>query len=155
MTAIALRGVEPGDYEHVIARLDLWWGGRKVAPMLPRLFFEHFGPTTTIAIDTATHHITGFLCGFVSQSDPSVAYIHFVGVDPEARESGVGRTLYEWFFTRATELGCSRVKSVTAPQNGGSRSFHAAMGFTEQWIEDYDGQGEPRIVFTRELGSAT
>ena len=119
--------------------------------LLPRLFFEQFSPTTAIAIDADTKGIVGFVCGFVSQTDPSTAYIHFVGVDPEARGAGIGRTLYEWFFARAIESGCTRVKGVTSPLNGGSRSFHAAMGFTEHWVEDYDGQGEPRVVFSRDL----
>jgi len=38
-TGTVLRPIGPGDYEHVIVRLDDWWGGRAVAPMLPRLFF--------------------------------------------------------------------------------------------------------------------
>ena len=148
---VELRPVQLGDYEYVIPRLDHWWGGRKMSVLLPRLFFEHFSPTTAIAVDADTHGIVGFVCGFVSQTDPSTAYIHFVGVDPEARGAGIGRTLYEWFFARAIESGCTRVKGVTSPLNGGSRSFHAAMGFTEHWVEDYDGQGEPRVVFSRDL----
>ncbi|HMK12378.1 MAG TPA: GNAT family N-acetyltransferase [Acidimicrobiales bacterium] len=91
------------------------------------------------------------MCGFISQTDPDLAYIHCVCVDPDARGAGVGRTLYEWFFARALASGCTRVKCVTSPQNSGSRAFHAAMGFTEHWVEDYDGQGEPRIVFARDL----
>ena len=62
-----------------------------MAALLPRLFFEHFGPTTTIAVDSETRRIVGFVCGFVSQSDPDVAYIHFVGIDPERRGARAGK----------------------------------------------------------------
>ncbi len=91
---LELRPVEPGDYEYVIPRVDHWWGGRKMAALLPRLFFEHFAPTTAIAVDAGTHGIVGFVCGFVSQTDPDIAYIHFVGVDPElaARASAAPST---------------------------------------------------------------
>ncbi|HTN80234.1 MAG TPA: GNAT family N-acetyltransferase, partial [Acidimicrobiales bacterium] len=126
---VVLRPVQPGDYEHVIPRLDVWWGGRKMTALLPRLFFEQFSPTTVIATDAESGRIVGFVCGFISQTDPDLAYIHFVGVDPECRAEGVGRTLYEWLFGRAVELGCERVKCVTSPQNSGSRAFHASMGF--------------------------
>ncbi len=148
---IELRPAQTGDYEYIIARVDHWWGGRNMAAMLPRLFFEHFTPTTAIAVDGESARIAGFVCGFVSQTDPDIAYIHFVGVDPDLRGTGVGRTLYEWFFEQGAAQGCTRVKSVTSPLNGGSRSFHAAMGFGEHWVEDYDGRGEARIVFTREI----
>jgi ribosomal protein S18 acetylase RimI-like enzyme len=132
--AIALRPVEPGDYEYVVS-IDPWGGGRKMAALLPRLFFEHFGRTTTIAVDSETRRIVGFVCGFVSQTDPDVAYIHFIGIDPERRGAGAGKALYEWFFSQAVTRGCRRVTCVTAPQNTGSAPS-AAMGFSEHWVED-------------------
>lgn len=59
------------DYSAVISSVDAWWGGRRVSPMLPRLFFENFCDTTFMAVrDEADGKevIVGFLCGFVSQS---------------------------------------------------------------------------------------
>src|SRR5262245_60821280 len=93
-----LRRVREADYEYVISRLDEWWGGRDMVPMLPRLFFTHFDSTTVVASETAEGDPVGFLCGFRSTTDPSIAYIHFVGVDPETRGLGVGRAMYGWFF---------------------------------------------------------
>jgi SAM-dependent methyltransferase len=151
---VVLRRVRDGDYEYVIARLDEWWGGRHMVPMLPRLFFMHFDTTTVIAADASSDRPLGFLCGFRSVTDPSVAYIHFVGVDPAARASGVGRAMYGWFFERATALGCASVECVTSPMNTGSRAFHAAMGFSEEQVDDYDGSGEPRMKFHRDLERA-
>jgi GNAT superfamily N-acetyltransferase/SAM-dependent methyltransferase len=145
-----LRQVQDGDYEHVIARLDEWWGWRSMTLMLPRLFFVHFDTTTVVAAEGDGPPV-GFLCGFRSVSDPAVAYIHFVGVDPEHRGSGVGRTLYEWFFERAGSLGCTAVECVTSPLNTGSRAFHAAMGFSESIVDDYDGAGEARVTFHKAL----
>src|SRR5262245_11278182 len=132
MSDVTLRPIGPGDYDHVIARLDDWWGfGRHISPMLPRLFFDHFADTSIVAADGDGPPL-GFLVGFVSRADPSVAYIHFVGVDPSTRGAGLGRRMYEWFFERASSLGCRSVHCVTGPVNTGSRAFHAAMGFTEE-----------------------
>jgi GNAT superfamily N-acetyltransferase/catechol 2,3-dioxygenase-like lactoylglutathione lyase family enzyme len=138
----------------VISHLDEWWGGgRHMTDMLPRLFFEHFADTSIVAA-VGDGPPLAFLVGLVSRTDPTAAYIHFVGVDPEARGTGVGRRLYEWFFERAASLGCSSVGCVTSPLNTGSRAFHSAMGFTEEQVEDYDGLGEPRMKFRRELDRA-
>lgn len=150
-----LRRVNDGDYEYVIARLDEWWGGRSVAAMLPRLFFTHFDDTTIVACNPASDDPIGFLCGFRSATDPACAYIHFVGVDPAMRGLGIGRALYEWFIQRAAALGCSRVECVTSPLNTGSRQFHAAMGFDEVLIDDYDGRGESRMKLTRAVVAAS
>jgi ribosomal protein S18 acetylase RimI-like enzyme len=151
---VALRRATGHDHAFVIRRLDDWWGGRQMAAMLPKLFFVHFPATTTVAVErlpAGGERIVGFLCGFVSQADPLVAYIHFVGVDPEARGAGLGRSLYTWFFERAASLGCRRVECVTSPINTGSRAFHAAMGFDERLVDDYDGHGEARVLMSRPL----
>jgi SAM-dependent methyltransferase/GNAT superfamily N-acetyltransferase len=146
-----LRPIEAGDYEHVIRRVDEWWGGRSMVPMLPRLFFTHFDQTSIVAADPGDGRPVGFLCGFRSQTDPVIAYIHFVGVDPDWRGAGLGRSLYEWFFERVLALGCGRVECVTSPINTGSRAFHAAMGFSERIVDDHDGRGEARVVLSRPL----
>jgi predicted GNAT superfamily acetyltransferase len=41
---------------------------------------------------------------------------------------------------------------VTAPVNGVSIAFHAAMGFTVTGpVDDYDGQSSPKVLFERRL----
>jgi ribosomal protein S18 acetylase RimI-like enzyme len=145
-----LRPVRDGDYGYIIERVDEWWDGRAMAAMLPKLFFEHFNATTMVAADADDRPI-GFLAGFVSQSDPAVGYIHFVGVDPAARGLGLGRAMYHEFFDRVAALGCRRVECVTSPINSGSRAFHASLGFREQLVDDYDGPGESRMVLRRDV----
>lgn len=122
-----------------------------MAPMLPRLFFEFFRPTSFVAEDGGGR-LVGFLCGFVSQTDSREAYIHFVGVAPGSRGSGLGRSLYERFYAAARERGCSVVRSVTSPVNEGSIAFHAALGFEVAAVAiDYDGPGGHRVRFRRAL----
>ena len=36
---VSIRHVQPSDYGRVIQHVNEWWGGREMAPMLPRLFF--------------------------------------------------------------------------------------------------------------------
>jgi ribosomal protein S18 acetylase RimI-like enzyme len=148
---IELREVAPGDYEYLVGRVDEWWGGRSMAPMLPRLFFDHFPATTRIACDCTDGSTLGFVCGFVSQADPRVAYIHFVGVDPAARGRDVGRILYRWFVLQARTLGCTSITCVTSPVNTGSQAFHSALGFSARVVQNYDGRGEDRVVFHLDL----
>ena len=139
-----------------------WWGlpgTESLWRLLPRLFFQHFGDTSTI-VDDADGALAGFLIGFRSPSTPEVAYIHFVGVRPDLRRSGLARTLYERFFDEMRASGCRRVDAITGPGNRRSQEFHAAMGFTARatprstasraW-RDYDGPGEHRVAFSRAL----
>jgi ribosomal protein S18 acetylase RimI-like enzyme len=101
------------------------------------------------------------LVGFISQTDPTLAYIHFVGVDPLERASGLGRGLYEHFFEIVQALGCHSVRCVTSPVNLVSIAFHRRMGFefltgdTEQnnvpVHTDFDGLGGSRVSFRRDL----
>ncbi len=127
MHAHLIRPLEPGDYELVAPIVDQWWGGRPVRALLPRLFFEHFNPTSFII--GAPGVVTAFLIGLRSQSQPGVAYIHFVGVDPALRNCGLGRLLYERFFQVVGTIGCTEVQCITSPVNTGSIAFHRKMGF--------------------------
>jgi predicted GNAT superfamily acetyltransferase len=150
--AVEIRHVQPSDYGRVIQHVNEWWGGREMAPMLPRLFFIHFESTSFVA-DREDGTLAGFLIGFLSQTDPATAYVHFVGVAPAERGSGLGRELHERFFAAARASGRSVVRCVTSPANAASLAFHEALGFErEDTVEDYDGRGSSRVLLVRRLG---
>lgn len=144
-----IRRARPGDYDGLIGVVDHWWG-RTVVPSLPRLFLDHFHRTSLVASDE--DGISGFLIGFGSPSDPDAAYIHFVGVRPDARKVGLGRTLYDQFFELARADGRKVVSAITSPANFTSIDFHRSLGFTVTGpIPDYNGPGRSLITFERTL----
>jgi len=148
---VEIRHAEPADYGRVIGRLNAWWGGRDMAPMLPRLFFVHFEGTSYV-VDDENGQLAAFLIGFLSQTRDDEAYIHFVGVSPEHRGAGLGRQLYERFFADVAERGRTTVRCVTSPVNEASVAFHQALGFeVEGHAEEYDGRGEPRVLLAKRL----
>jgi ribosomal protein S18 acetylase RimI-like enzyme len=153
------RHVLESDYISVISIIDNWWGGRHMADMLPKLFFQHFQDTSFIAEQNG--QIIGFLIGFVSQTIPTEAYVHFIGVHPDCRKDGVANYLYQLFFEKVREKGCEVVRCVTSPVNKPSIAFHIRMGFQ---IEkgtgefdgipvtiNYDGIGQDRVLFVKVL----
>lgn len=156
---ITIRQATPDDYDHVIGKVDRWWGGRSMASMLPRLFFQHFGPWTYIALRDEER--VGFLCALRSQSNDDVVYCHFIGVDSEARGLGIGEALYSRLFVDAAAVGSREVHAVTSPMNSGSIAFHRRLGFEVQpgpsveadirYAPDYDGPGEDRVRFIMRL----
>jgi ribosomal protein S18 acetylase RimI-like enzyme len=159
MSELSIRHAEPSDYQPIIEVVDDWWGGRQMADMLPKLFFVHFRPTSFVA--EHNNQIVGFVIGFVSQTFPEEAYIHFVGVHPEFRKAELGKTLYQRFFSSVAKLGCRTVRCVTSPVNKGSILFHRRLGFyakdSEKIVdgipvaEAYDGKGEDRVLFSKFL----
>jgi len=147
---LEIRHAEPADHARVAAVIDGWWGGRRVRDMLPRLFFTHFRETSFVAEDGGG--LVGFLCGFLSQTYPDQAYVHFVGVAPDRRGGGLARDLYERFFEAARAAGRSSVRCVTSPVNTGSIAFHAKLGFEiEAEVEGYDGPDGSRVLLRRAL----
>lgn len=156
-----IRHPESRDYLLIIQVVDAWWGGRHMADMLPKLFFEHFRTTSFIVEQEG--QIIGFLIGFLSQTFSDQAYIHFVGIHPDHRQHGIGRLLYERFFEAAKSQGRSIVSCVTSPVNTRSIQFHLAMGFTPEagpaeasgiaYFPDYDGPDGDRVVFRKHLFS--
>ena len=143
-----IRHAEGTDYARVIDVIDEWWGGREMAAMLPKLFFVHFRDTSFVAEDDDA--LAGFLCGFRSQTFDDEAYIHFVGVSPDYRAAGLGRTLYERFFAAIAPR--TTVRCVTGTVNEHSIAFHEAMGFAVDRVdENYDGRGRARVLFVKTL----
>ena len=160
--SLVFRPATEGDHARVVAAIPDWWQTPNSATLpllLPRLFFQHFGDTSTI-VEDRDGRLAAFLVGFRSQSQPEVAYVHFVGVRPDLRGAGLARTLYERFFAQMQALGCRRVDAITGPVNLRSQAFHRAMGFAlggDTGLDgvpaylDYDGPGEHRVTFTRAI----
>jgi pimeloyl-ACP methyl ester carboxylesterase/ribosomal protein S18 acetylase RimI-like enzyme len=146
----AFRPPIESDHPRVLAVLAEWWNGRDLSHLLPRLYFQHYGDTSFIVEKEG--ELAAFLIGFMSQSDPCVAYIHFVGVHPKHRKAGLGRALYERFFELARARGAREAHCITAPVNTGSIAFHTRLGFAlSNPIADYDGPGDERVVFKRKI----
>jgi ribosomal protein S18 acetylase RimI-like enzyme len=147
---VTIRHAEAADHARISPHLDAWWGGRPMRAMLPRLFFEHFRDTSFVAEEEG--EVLGFLCGFLSQTYPDQAYVHFVGVRPDRRSGGLGRELYERFFAAARAAGRDVVRCVTAPVNEASIAFHRRLGFEiEAEVDDYDGAGAARVLLRKRL----
>jgi len=155
------------DHPRVLALMDTWWGGlggddgaRQRALLVPRLFFQHFTVGSSV-VEDGDGKLVAFLVGFVSPSRPEVGYIHFVGVDPDLRGRGLGRTLYHRFFAYAAAHGATTVACLTGPDNRDSIAFHTRMGFDiepgdkvldgVETHSDYDGPGLDRVTFSRPL----
>lgn len=152
------------DHRAIVERIQLWWGesrtpeqARELSLLMPRLFLQHFAGTSLVVEDDTG--IRAFLVGFHSADVPDEAYIHFVGVDPQYRGTGVARDLYTTFFAQAARAGRRTFRAITGPANTGSIAFHRAMGFEiepgDREVDgvsvhsDYDGPGQDRVCFRR------
>jgi len=154
-----VRHVLESDYIQVISVIDDWWDGRHMVDMLPKLFFQHFQDTSFVAEQDG--QIIGFLIGFVSQTYPTEAYIHFIGVHPDYWKDGVAKNLNQKFFEKVAEKGCNVVRCVTSPVNKTSIAFHTRMGFQMEKgnsqvdgvpvTVNYDGKGQDRVLFVKML----
>jgi ribosomal protein S18 acetylase RimI-like enzyme len=154
-----IRLIEESDYESVISVINKWWSGRDMASLLPKLFFIHFKNTSFIIENDG--EMIGFLIGFKSQTYPNEAYIHFVGVHPDYRKTGMAKRLYETFFDTVQQMGCNIVRCITSPVNKNSIAFHIKMGFEIEngdfevdgisVFSNYAGEGNHRVLFIRKL----
>jgi N-acetylglutamate synthase-like GNAT family acetyltransferase len=154
-----IRHVEESDYNNIIIVLDEWWEGRRMADMLPRLFFKYFKDSSFVIEEE--NAIVAFLIGFISQVNPNHAYVHFMGIHPEYRKRGFGRQLYRVFFDTISLRDCDTVHLVTSPINKNSIAFHTRIGFQieegDDVVEgvsihrDYDGLGEDRVLFVKRI----
>jgi N-acetylglutamate synthase-like GNAT family acetyltransferase len=159
MPELSLKPLAPDHYDQVSAVIDDWWGGRPVLAALSRLFFIHFQSTSFAVEDNG--RCVAFLAGFISQTDATLAYVHFVAVDPRYRKHGLGRRLHEHFASVVRAHGVRTVHAVTSPVNTQSLGFHQRLGFeivpgnaVRDGIsvhENHDGPGRDRVLMSRRL----
>ena len=124
----AIRSARQDDHATIVRAIDAWWGGRRLSGLLPSLFLENFAGTSLVAEDTSGT-MAGFLVGFDSPDHPDEAYVHFVGVRPDHRGTGLGRALHDRFAHDAQTRGVTTVRCVTSTINEASIAFHTSIGF--------------------------
>lgn len=144
-----IRPARPEDYDAIIAVVDEWWG-RSVMRSLPRLYLDHFSGTSFVAEDESG--LAGFIIGFVSPTQPDVAYCHFIAVRPDRRGSKLGGALYAELANVARDAGCTELRAITPPFNEASIGFHQRLGFEASGpVADYNGPGTEAVTLTMDL----
>jgi ribosomal protein S18 acetylase RimI-like enzyme len=148
----SFRHPDAQDHPRVVAVLEAWWNASPaegappgIAGLAHRLFFEHFSDTSYLA-EGPDGRLMAFLIGFLSQSQPGIAYIHLAGVDPALRRAGLGAAMYRRFFDEAIRRGAHTVRCVTGPRNRASLAFHRAMGFAVDPSESMDARRHRRCI---------
>jgi RimJ/RimL family protein N-acetyltransferase len=132
---VTLRVARREDHPAIRAAIGSWWGDRDLTPLFGSLFLENFASSSVVSEDESGD-MNGFIVGFPSLDDATAAYVHFIGVRPDARASGLGRVLHDAFAERMAERGAGTVRCVTSPQNSASVAFHQRIGFTIEFQDD-------------------
>jgi ribosomal protein S18 acetylase RimI-like enzyme len=154
---ITIRKAKPSDHAGVIVALQNWCGGRDLTAMLPKLFLNHFNDTSLVVEKGA--QMIGFLIGFMSPALKNEAYVHFMGIHPDFRKEGLGKTLYAHFFEISRKQDRTVIRACTSPVNKGSVAFHQKIGFQVESGDDqidgipvkrdYNRPGDHKLRFTK------
>ncbi|MCK5204332.1 MAG: GNAT family N-acetyltransferase [Desulfobacterales bacterium] len=154
-----IRKATPSDHAKIISALQVWWGGRDLTGMLPKLFLNHFNNTSFVIEKEG--ELIGFLIGFLSPSFKKEAYVHFMGVHPDFRKEGIGAALYKHFFKICRMHDRNIIRACTSPVNRGSVEFHQRIGFQVEpgngevdglpVTRDYNRPGDHKVLFTKHL----
>ncbi|MFD5593324.1 GNAT family N-acetyltransferase [Streptomyces griseorubiginosus] len=145
--AVRIDRADVSDLHQVLADHARYWGERDLRALHLTALVKEFGSTCLVA--RAEDGIRGYLFGFVTPD--RTGYVHLIATRDDTRGTGVGRTLYDAFTATARSQGAVRLKAITSVTNEGSIAFHRGLGFDHRVVEDYDGTGRPRVVFTRDL----
>ena len=142
-----IRTAHVTDIQQVLADHPRYWGERDLRRLHLLALVQEFPSTCLVA--TAEDGIRGYLVGFVTPQ--RTGYVHLIATRDDARGTGLGRRLYAAFTDAARQQGAERLKAITSTGNTGSIAFHRSLGFDATVVEDYDGPGETRVVFSRVL----
>lgn len=142
-----VRGITKKDFDYIVSVFDAWWGGPSTERASPFFFYE-LGEHALIA--ELDGRVVGFLLG-LAVPKTGVGYVHLVGIDPNARRHGVGKSLYQHFEAACRRTGFKQIKAIGMVGHEASWKFHSALGFEAREISDYAGPGRARMVFTKSL----
>jgi GNAT superfamily N-acetyltransferase len=135
------------DIRQVLADHARYWGDRDLRALHLLPLVHEFGETCLVA--RSEDGVLGYLIGFVTPD--GTGYVHLVATRDDARGAGLGRALYGAFTEAAVRQGAVRLKAITTVGNEGSVAFHRSLGFDVRVEEEYNGPGQPRVVFSRTL----
>ncbi|MDH6514998.1 GNAT superfamily N-acetyltransferase [Streptomyces sp. SAI-208] len=145
--AVRIDLADVNDLHRILEDHPRYWGERDLRALHLTALVREFGSTCLVA--RAEDGIRGYLIGFVTPD--RTGYVHLIATRDDTRGTGLGRTLYDTFTATARRQGAVRLKAITSVTNEGSVAFHRSLGFAHRVVEDYDGPGRPRVVFTRDL----
>lgn len=138
--AVILRGLQPGDLGHIVARHGVlysaehgWdWTYEGLVAGIAARFVEHFDPAREQAwIADRDGEVLGSI--FLMQSDdPATAKLRPLYLEPSARGLGLGRRLVEACVTRARACGYARMELWTCDLLVPARKLYDAAGFKLQ-----------------------
>jgi ribosomal protein S18 acetylase RimI-like enzyme len=159
---LGLRHPTEDDQPRLVAVADHWFAGRRIWPLVVRAWFRDFGGTSLIA-EAPDGSPRGFLLGYRSPAHPNEAVLHLVGVDPNHRRTGIGRTLVDAFAADAAGTGAEVIRAVAWPDDPIAIAFFRGVGFAPEAgpgsqrlygvpaYADFEADGEDRVVFRRRL----
>ncbi|MHC3467659.1 N-acetyltransferase family protein [Streptomyces sp. 7R007] len=145
--AVRITPARVTDIRQVLEDHARYWGERDLRALHLLPLVHEFGQTCLVA--RSDDGITGYLIGFVTPD--RTGYVHLVATRDDARGTGLGRALYDAFTEAARRQGAVRLKAITSVGNEGSVAFHRRLGFEARVEQEYNGPGQPRVVFTRAL----
>jgi GNAT superfamily N-acetyltransferase len=137
-------------FQQLLEDHSRFWGDRDLRALHLTALVQEFPLTSLVAI--GGDGIRGYIFGFVTPD--RLAYVHLIATRDDARGTGLGRRLYGAFTEAARTQGAVHLKAITSIGNTGSIAFHRSLGFDVRVVEDYNGPGQPRVVFTRGLPPA-
>ncbi len=143
------QAVTKADFDHIVERLDEFWGERDLSALHHPMFVHEFGGSALVIRDDQGD-VAAYLFGFIVPQQ-RVGYVHLVAVRRDRQGQGLGRALYERFGRLARGRGCHTLKAITTPGNAASIAFHRALGMDAVEVADYAGPGQARTVFTADL----
>lgn len=157
---VTIRPLAESDHAGLIAVFDDWWDERP-RPRLERLWFRHWGSTSTLAEDDRGRPV-GLLIGFVSPDHPDEGVVRLVAVAAWARRRGVGRALMARFSELAAARGAHRLVAHVKPGDPTAIAFLRGLGFAAvatpetrplygvPALRDAGGRGEDLALFVRD-----